>query len=378
MAFIFQKRGKPSWYVGYSVRGRRLQKSLKTADKREAEKGLKEFLELERARRLGVLTEEYFLRVTSRGAKTPQANGYLAGWLAEIEQTATPKTHETYKSTINDFVRYLNEEQGIALDLREVTVDIIQGYLVHAKKAGRSARTVNNRLKILRIPFKRAVDAGHLDRNPAALARLLKDKKQATRKDFTLEQIERVLAQATPPWRWFILCGLYTGQRMGDIITLRWNQIDTKKRVVCFIQGKTGTHADIPIVQPLLDAIAELPAAKKSDDFIWSDLAEIYLKHGSTRLSKVFHAILVDCGLAEPWQDLEGKGKHSRRLNPLSFHSLRHSFVSLLKATGASEAVAMALAGHSSKAISQIYTHLGTESLRPWMDKLPVVSATKS
>ncbi|MBI4025193.1 MAG: tyrosine-type recombinase/integrase [Verrucomicrobia bacterium] len=75
--------------------------------------------------------------------------------------------------------------------------------------------------------------------------------------------------------------------------------------------------------------------------------------------------------------DLNGQGKHKRKFNPLSFHSLRHSFVSLLKSTGASEAVAMALAGHSSKAISQVYTHLGLENLRPWMDKLPVIGTDK-
>ncbi len=374
MAFIFQKRGKPSWYIGYSIRGRRLQKSLKTPIKREAQKSLNEFLELERARRQGSLTEEYFLRVTSRGTERPQARGYMEGWLDEIKKTGTTKTHETYRATINDFLLYLDEKREGNLDLREVTAETVHAYLVHAKGVGRSARTVNNRLKILRIPFKRAMDAGHLDRNPAVMTKPFKLKNEGVRNAFTLAEIEAVLEKATPPWRWFIICGLYCGQRLGDIVNLRWNQIDTEKRVIRFLQGKTGNRTEVPIVQSLLDAIAELSTPTKSDDFVWPDYAELYRETGATRLSKQFHAILVDCALAEPWQDLGGEGKHSRKLNRLSFHSLRHSFVSLLKSAGASEAVAMALAGHSTKAISQVYTHLGAETLRPWMEKLPTLA----
>ncbi|MBI4025194.1 MAG: phage integrase SAM-like domain-containing protein [Verrucomicrobia bacterium] len=302
MAFIFQKTGKPSWYIGYSIRGRRLQKSLKTTIRREAEKGLKEFLELERARRLGTLTEEYFLRVTNRGTKQPQARGYLEGWLEETKGTARPNTYSTYRSTINDFLQYLDEKQGVDMDLREVTADTIQAYLAHAKNVGRSAKTVNNRLKIIRIPFKRAHDSGHLDRNPAIMAKPLKLNKENTRHAFTLKEIESVLAKATPPWKWFVICGLYSGQRLGDVVTLRWNQIDTEKRVIRFLQAKTGNRTEIPIVQPLLDAVAELPTPKKTDDFIWPEFAELYRKTGSTSLSKQFHAILVECGLATPWE----------------------------------------------------------------------------
>jgi integrase len=41
----------------------------------------------------------------------------------------------------------------------------------------------------------------------------------------------------------------------------------------------------------------------------------------------------------------------------LSFHSLRHTAVSLLKDAGVPDAVVMALVGHESTAISQRYTH---------------------
>lgn len=49
--------------------------------------------------------------------------------------------------------------------------------------------------------------------------------------------------------------------------------------------------------------------------------------------------------------------------------------MSILKATGASQAVAMALAGHETEAISQHYTTLDDATLRAAVNKLPDVTA---
>lgn len=55
-----------------------------------------------------------------------------------------------------------------------------------------------------------------------------------------------------------------------------------------------------------------------------------------------------------------------------SFHSLRHTAVSLLKdAFGVPDAVVMALVGHESAAMNQRYTHVGKESLAKAAAELP-------
>ncbi len=46
-----------------------------------------------------------------------------------------------------------------------------------------------------------------------------------------------------------------------------------------------------------------------------------------------------------------------------SFHSLRHTAVSLLKDGGVPDAVVQALVGHESAAMSHRYTHVGREAL---------------
>ena len=59
-----------------------------------------------------------------------------------------------------------------------------------------------------------------------------------------------------------------------------------------------------------------------------------------------------------------GIGRTGKRAGiDLSFHSLRHTAVSLLKDAGVPDAVVMALVGHESTAISHRYTHVGKEAL---------------
>ena len=57
----------------------------------------------------------------------------------------------------------------------------------------------------------------------------------------------------------------------------------------------------------------------------------------------------------------------------LSFHSLRHTAVSLLKDAGVPDSVVMALVGHESTAMSHCYTHVGKEALSRATQSLPVL-----
>jgi integrase len=66
------------------------------------------------------------------------------------------------------------------------------------------------------------------------------------------------------------------------------------------------------------------------------------------------------------------KGRATRRRqSPLTFHSLRHTAVSLLKNAGVSDVIARDIIGHESEAVSRQYTHIDSETKRTALDKLP-------
>lgn len=64
----------------------------------------------------------------------------------------------------------------------------------------------------------------------------------------------------------------------------------------------------------------------------------------------------------------------AREASEISFHSLGHSAVTLLKASGLSDVFAREIVGHESAAVSRQYTHLSTDDLRAAMRRLPDVT----
>ena len=83
-------------------------------------------------------------------------------------------------------------------------------------------------------------------------------------------------------------------------------------------------------------------------------------------------------GLVEPLargHKSTGKGRdQAREASEISFHSLRHSAVTMLKAAGVSDFMAREIVGHESAAVSRQYTHLTTDDKRAAMQRLPDVT----
>jgi integrase len=66
-----------------------------------------------------------------------------------------------------------------------------------------------------------------------------------------------------------------------------------------------------------------------------------------------------------------GEDGSGRSVNALTFHSLRHSFSSLLANAGIAEETRMALTGHTTRQIQQHYTHRDLALLRDAVAVLP-------
>jgi site-specific recombinase XerD len=65
------------------------------------------------------------------------------------------------------------------------------------------------------------------------------------------------------------------------------------------------------------------------------------------------------------------RGRSGRSVSALSFHSLRHSFNSILANQGIPEELRMMLTGHSSKLVHRIYSHVELSRLQAAVNVLP-------
>ncbi len=95
--------------------------------------------------------------------------------------------------------------------------------------------------------------------------------------------------------------------------------------------------------------------------------------------SDQFRDILVPLDLVEPrphGHKSTGKGcDQAREASEISFHSLRQSAVTMLKAAGVSDFMAHEIVGHESAAVSRQYTQLTTNDKRAAMQRLPDVTS---
>ena len=140
-------------------------------------------------------------------------------------------------------------------------------------------------------------------------------------------------------------------------------------KTVRFVQGKTGREI-VTVIHPAFeDYLLSLPAAKSDDEYLFRSLAE----RGSNALSTEFSRILERARIEQ--RVIRKRNEHGagRSVNALSFHSLRHSFSSLLANAGVSEELRMALTGHTTREMQQRYTHRELAILRDAVLVLPRV-----
>jgi len=190
-----------------------------------------------------------------------------------------------------------------------------------------------------------------------------------------MDQIKRLLSVANEEWRGIILAGLYTGQRLGDIATLTWSNIDLQKEGIHHFADKQGKSIHIPIAKPLMEYLETIPAEDIPNAPLFPKASHAVLsQEGRTAtLSGQFRRIMESAGLVpkRTWKST-GKGRTStRQFNPLTFHSLRHTATSLFKEAGVPHAVVQDIIGHESEAVSRIYTHIGDQAKRDAVNKLP-------
>jgi len=381
MASIRKSTKSRNWIACYTDEtGKQRQRSTGETDRRKAlrmafdyEEGYRKMKTEAQARR--VLSDIYE-QVHGENLQSASMVNFFATWLLQKRNEVTPGTFDRYENAIKGFIGFLGIRSERELSFLRVQ-DIVDYRTKQAAKS--TASTANINLKIIRSALQDAIRQELIERNPATLVQILKRKNKNVRRAFTLPELRLVLENAHGEWRGMVLMGLYTGQRMGDIAKICWNNIDLQREELRLVSQKTGRNMIVPLAAPVIkwlmkNANQDDPAAP-----VFPECYDTYHRHGRVAyLSGQFYNIMMAAGLAEKRDHkpkANGKGREAERASsPLSFHCLRHTATSLLKNAGVSEAVAMDIIGHDSKLISQNYTHIEESTKRKALAKLPDIT----
>jgi integrase len=368
----------PYWIACFTgPDGRRLKKSTKTTDKELAKKLAAEWEQAGKLAREGRLTEshcrkviaEMYERTVGEPLHFKTAREHLAEWVDSKKNETEQRAYLKYRQTVYDFLAHIGAKADRLL--REITSKDIRLWRDALKRKGLSAPTVNHAIKILRMPFKAAHDAGYIEINPSVKNQVgaLKDDARNVSKDvFTPEQL-RALIKAAPSedWKGAILCGYYTGLRLRDISDLQWRAVDLQAGKITVTTRKTNTDVELPI-HPQFRAWLLKQTRGIGKAPVFPTLAG-KAGGGKSGLSMSFKRIMERANIkGRLLREATGEG---RSQSSLSFHSLRHSFNSALANAGVAAEIRQKLTGHASAEMNAQYTHHELEALRAAVSVIP-------
>lgn len=383
MASITKKPGRQYYYALWrNSEGKLIWKSTKTTDRKVAKAMAEEFERAERLGNAGELTasaardilDGILKRFSSdETIKVATVREHFKQWIESKEATGTAaSTISRYSGSLNSLCRFLGGKAD-----KPLTVLIpkdIERWRNELVDEGRSATTANWNVKVIGAALEPAFRAGEIRINPArAVASVVKNDADE-RLPFHSDQVRALLDPASDDWKGAILFGFHCGLRLTDAAGLTWENVDLVNRTVTFEEKKTARRKKASARQTKLylhsDLVSFLERRAGSDDPRAPLFPALFDRSTGSAggLSNEFKRLMEDARIRVPLgRDKKGKG---RQLSLLSFHSLRHSFITRLAEGEVSEEVRRRMAGHSTDEAHRRYIHLDVSSQREAVEKL--------
>lgn len=165
------------------------------------------------------------------------------------------------------------------------------------------------------------------------------------------------------------LLAIFTGMRRGEILGLKWDDVDLKNRRITIIRSLAYTSSGLIFKQPKskkslrpisisMFLVKYLEEHKKRQD-------EIIKKFQGSYNQEKLVICTIDGKPRDPSNLIREYNRLIKKANlpKISFHDLRHTFATLLLENGENPKVVSEMLGHSRVSTTlDIYTHINTES----------------
>ncbi len=207
--------------------------------------------------------------------------------------------------------------------------------------------------RTLKAAFSKAVIWDYLSENPL---KKIKSPKVIKQLPIFISEIEvqMIIGNTSESFlKDLFLTAFYTGMRAGELVNMKWSWIDLNQNIIMVKCSDTFTTKSkqeriIPICSILRNNLSKkIPKIINisNDDYVFTRINGIRLNEDyiSKKFKKVVRAVGLD--------------------DKIHFHSLRHSFASLLVQRGVSLYVVKELLGHEDLSTTQIYSHLQQQNL---------------
>ncbi|OGP62750.1 MAG: hypothetical protein A2170_10055 [Deltaproteobacteria bacterium RBG_13_53_10] len=200
--------------------------------------------------------------------------------------------------------------------------------------------TINRELACLKHMFSLAKKWKMADENPVKEVQFFQER-QIEMKILSQEEIGRLLDYTSPRLKPIVIVALNTGLRKGEILHLRWSDIDFDNKFIFLKETKSNRFRKIPMSGLVLET---LRALKRDKEFVFTN----------PRTSR-------------PLSDLQTGFKAACRkaaVGDLRFHDLRHTAATYMVTGGIDLVTVKDILGHATIQMTMRYAHPTPENKR--------------
>lgn len=290
---------------------------------------------------------------------------FLDAWLEQnVKVTNKPSTYKSYKDLVE---RHIKPAIG-KVKLTKLTPQHVQELLVEVQEKGLSARTTQYVRAVLHHALEQAMKWDLVARNVASVVDPPRVERHKV-EPLTEEQARKLLeAVAGHRLEALYAIALGLGLRRGEVLALRWADIDLKAVTLQVSEGKTASSTrKLPLPATLAEALTRQRARVDKER---AELGEEWQEHDLVFPSEVGTPI-------EPRNLLRHFKGVLRRVElpeTVRFHDLRHSCATFLIAQGVHPRVVMEILGHSQISVTMnTYGHVLPESQQDAVGKIDML-----
>jgi integrase len=241
--------------------------------------------------------------------------------------------------------------------LADITPALIVEYrdkLAHDKAKPRTNATVNRYLAVLSHTFTLGLREWQwCEDNP--VRKVTKPREPRARVRFLADQerhqlLEACKASRNPYLHTIVVLALATGARRGELLGLRWADVDLKRGTLTFQETKNGERRAVPLTGQALVLMCQHAKVRRLDTvLVFPDATG----RRALGIREAFEGAVDRAGIAD-----------------FRFHDLRHSFASYLAMNGATLAEIAEVLGHKTLAMVKRYAHLSEAHTRGVVERM--------
>ncbi|MCX5815318.1 MAG: site-specific integrase [Proteobacteria bacterium] len=312
------KRGDTYW-MNVMHNAKRIQKSLETGNKSLAQKIY--------AKAITEMTENrYFDGAEAKRMTFDQL----------IEKYMKSHEHMRDRTSLKALNAFFSGRNVLEINSR-----FVSDYRDQRKQAGRKPATIYQELSFLRRVFNVAIREWELLKdNPVSKLSFSVGNKNARTRWLTLAEEQTLLECATNPYylRALLILALHTGMRRGEILNIRWEDVDFERKLITVMESKNGDKRGIPMSNLVFQTLKS------------------YRERGIK--GKVFNISVRSI------REAYDKAILKAGINDFHFHDLRHTFATRLVQNGVDLYKIKEILGHKTINMTLRYAHHYPESLR--------------